>query len=99
MNHCINCQSKIDPDRLEFLIEYKRPLTCKSCSMEQPAPGYKDKPKVIKSKTDAQLKKINEKYEEIKQARISFVKNDLKSYKKFWKKVNKKRGQYKRSKK
>lgn len=98
MNECIHCLSTIDPERLEFLIDFKKPLTCKSCSMEQPVAGYRDKPKVIKSKTDAQLRKINQKYEEIKQARRDFAQQELKEYNSFWKKVKKQRRKYKKSK-
>lgn len=98
MNECVHCLSSIDPERLEFLIEFNKPLTCKNCSMEQPAAGYRDKPKVIKSKTDAQLKKMHKKYEEIKQASRDFAKNDLKEYKSFWKRVKQQRRKYKKSK-
>jgi hypothetical protein len=57
--------------------------------MEQPTIGYKDKPKIIKSKTNAQLKKINENYEQARESRKSFAKTELKEYKKFWKKRQK----------
>jgi ribosome-binding protein aMBF1 (putative translation factor) len=40
--HCKYCQSVIDPERLEFLIEYKRMMVCKNCSVEQKAVGYMD---------------------------------------------------------
>jgi hypothetical protein len=91
MNSCIHCSYEIDKERLEFLLEFNKPLTCKNCSMEQPYIGYKEKPKVVKSKTDAQLRKINEKYEQIKQDSKTSVTNDLKEYKKFWKKIQQKR--------
>ena len=67
MNSCIHCGSDIDADRLEFLIDFNKPLTCKNCSMEQPAAGYKDKVKVVKSKTDAQIRKSAERLEQIKE--------------------------------
>lgn len=98
MNECIHCLSQIDPERLEFLIDFNKPLTCKNCSMEQPSAGYKDKPKIVKSKTDAQLKKIQQKYEDIKQTSKDFVTNDLAEYKSFWKKVHRQRRKYKKSK-
>lgn len=91
MNICIHCKLEIDLDRLEFLQEFNKPLTCKKCSMEQPVAGYKDKPRIVKSKTDAQLKKVKDKYEEVKQANIDFAKRELKAYTNFWKEVSKKR--------
>jgi hypothetical protein len=39
---CRYCQSIIDSERLEFLIEYNRPIVCKDCSTEQRAVGYMD---------------------------------------------------------
>ena len=39
---CVYCQSMIDNDRLEFLIDSNRPLVCKECSTEQRAVGYMD---------------------------------------------------------
>lgn len=84
-NNCIHCLLEIDSDRLEFLQQYNKPLTCKNCSMEQPVIGYKDKPKILKRKTDAQLKKIKEKYEQVKQANEDFAKKELKAYRDFWK--------------
>jgi hypothetical protein len=93
MNSCKYCLDIIDSDRLEFLQEFNKPLTCKSCSMEQPTIGYKDKPKSVKSKTDAQLRKISEKYEQIKQENDDLVKKDLKTYKNFCKNNIKKKYQ------
>jgi GTP-binding protein EngB required for normal cell division len=69
MSSCIHCGSDIDADRLEFLVDFNKPLTCKDCSMEQPAAGYKDKVKVVKTKTDAQIKKEWNKNELAKEAR------------------------------
>ena len=91
MTNCIHCLLEIDLDRLEFLQEFNKPLTCKNCSMEQPTIGYKDKVKTVKTKTDAQLRKISEKYEQVKQANKDFAKTELKAYKKFWKKHQKNR--------
>ena len=59
--------------------------------MEQPATGYKDKSKSIKSKTDAELKRISEKYEQMKQETDTLVRKDLKAYKNFSKKKYQKR--------
>lgn len=39
---CNYCKSVIDEDRLEFLIEYNRPIVCKDCSVEQRAVGFMD---------------------------------------------------------
>jgi len=39
---CNYCKSVIDEDRLEFLIEYSRPIVCKDCSVEQRAVGFMD---------------------------------------------------------
>jgi hypothetical protein len=39
---CSYCQSMIDPDRVEFLTQYNRPIVCKDCSVEQRAVGYMD---------------------------------------------------------
>ena len=39
---CVYCQSMIDNDRLDFLIEYNRSVVCKDCSTEQKAVGYMD---------------------------------------------------------
>ena len=96
MNNCIHCLGTIDSDRLEFLQEFNRPFTCKSCSMEQPTIGYKDKPKYIKSKTDAQLRRIGEKYEQKKQETDNLVQKDLKAYRNFSKNKTKKKYQKKK---
>lgn len=40
--HCKYCQETIDPERLEFLIEYNRMIVCKKCSVEERAVGYMD---------------------------------------------------------
>jgi hypothetical protein len=69
MNSCIHCGSNIDADRLEFLVDFNKPLTCKDCSMEQPAAGYKDKVKLVKTKSDAQIKREWHQNELIKEAR------------------------------
>tara|TARA_Y100000385_G_scaffold210507_1_gene218438 strand:+ start:1538 stop:2002 length:465 start_codon:yes stop_codon:yes gene_type:complete len=45
VSSCIHCGSDIDADRLEFLVDFNKPLTCKSCSMEPAAKGYVKKPK------------------------------------------------------
>lgn len=37
---CVYCQSMIDSDRLEFLMESNRTLVCKDCSTEQRAVGF-----------------------------------------------------------
>ena len=50
MSSCIHCGSDIDADRLEFLVDFNKPLTCKSCSMEPAAKGYVKKPKLKKKK-------------------------------------------------
>jgi hypothetical protein len=39
---CQYCQDMIPEGRLEFLIEYNRPMVCKDCSTEQRAVGYMD---------------------------------------------------------
>jgi hypothetical protein len=39
---CNYCKSVIDEDRLEFLVEYNRPIVCKDCSVEQRAVGWMD---------------------------------------------------------
>ena len=39
---CNYCKSMIDEDRIEFLVEYNRPMVCKDCSVEQRAVGYMD---------------------------------------------------------
>ena len=39
---CQYCQSMIDQDRLEFLMDSNRPLVCKECSTEQRAVGFMD---------------------------------------------------------
>lgn len=39
---CVYCQSMIDNDRLEFLMESNRTLVCKDCSTEQRAVGWMD---------------------------------------------------------
>ena len=39
---CNYCKNNIDEDRLEFLIEYNRPIVCKDCSVEQRAIGFMD---------------------------------------------------------
>ena len=39
---CNYCKTNIDKDRLDFLIEYNRPIVCKSCSVEKRAVGYMD---------------------------------------------------------
>jgi hypothetical protein len=93
MSNCIHCLGTIDYDRLEFLQQFNKPQTCKSCSMEQPTVGYKDKPKSIKSKTDGQLKKISEKYEQMKQETDNLVQKDLKAYKNFSKNKTKRKHQ------
>ena len=69
MSSCIHCGSNIDADRLEFLVDFNKPLTCKDCSMEQPAAGYKDKVKIVKTKTDTQIKREWQKNELVKEAR------------------------------
>ena len=91
MNSCIHCGSDIDADRLEFLIDFNKPLTCKNCSMEQPAAGYKDKVKVVKSKTDAQIRKSAERLEQIKEKNKLWAERELKAYKSFWDNVKTKR--------
>lgn len=40
--HCKYCGNWIDADRYEFLIDTKRPLVCKGCSVEQKAVGFMD---------------------------------------------------------
>jgi len=50
VSNCIHCGSDIDADRLEFLVDFNKPLTCKSCSMEPAAKGYVKKPKLKKKK-------------------------------------------------
>ncbi len=37
---CQYCNSMMDNDRVEFLIEYNRPIVCKDCSTEQRAVGF-----------------------------------------------------------
>lgn len=39
---CNYCKSSIDEDRLEFLVQYNRPIVCKDCSVEQRAVGFMD---------------------------------------------------------
>jgi hypothetical protein len=39
---CNYCKNDIDKDRLDFLIEYNRPIVCKDCSVEKRAIGYMD---------------------------------------------------------
>ena len=39
---CNYCKNSIDEDRLEFLVEYNRPMVCKDCSVEQRAIGFMD---------------------------------------------------------
>jgi hypothetical protein len=39
---CNYCKSSIDEDRLEFLLDYNRPMVCKDCSVEQRAVGFMD---------------------------------------------------------
>lgn len=39
---CRYCQDMIPEGRVEFLIEYNRPMVCKDCSTEQRAIGYMD---------------------------------------------------------
>ena len=87
----IHCSSEVDEDRLEFLIEYNKPITCMKCSMEQPSTGYKDKIKTVKSRSDKQLKNSYEKHIAIKEASKEFAKKELKEYTKFWNNVKKKR--------
>ena len=40
--NCISCYRDIDSDRYEFLLEFSRPMICKSCSTEQRAVGFMD---------------------------------------------------------
>lgn len=39
---CISCFGDIDSERYEFLLEFNRPMICKSCSTEQRAVGFMD---------------------------------------------------------
>jgi hypothetical protein len=39
---CNYCKSIIPEGRVEFLIEYNRPMVCKECSTEQRAVGFMD---------------------------------------------------------
>lgn len=39
---CNYCKSMIPEGRLEFLIEYNRPMVCIECSTEQKAVGFMD---------------------------------------------------------
>jgi|TARA_B100001094_G_C18124327_1_gene768613 hypothetical protein len=55
VSSCIHCGSDIDADRLEFLVDFNKPLTCKSCSMEPAAKGYVKKPKLKKKKKIIEL--------------------------------------------
>lgn len=40
--NCIYCQSDIDFDRYEFLMETRRKMICKDCSVENRAVGFMD---------------------------------------------------------
>ena len=40
--HCIYCNSSIDFDRYEFLVETGRNIICKDCSVENRAVGFMD---------------------------------------------------------
>lgn len=40
--NCVSCFGTIDTDRYEFLVEFRRPMICKSCSTEQRAVGFMD---------------------------------------------------------
>ena len=53
--NCIHCNEIIDEDRLEFLVDYNKPLTCKSCSMEPAAKGYVKQPKPKKKNKIVQM--------------------------------------------
>ena len=39
---CNYCKSMIPEGRVEFLIEYNRPMVCIDCSTEERAVGYMD---------------------------------------------------------
>ena len=82
--NCIHCNEIIDEDRLWFLNLKNRPLTCQNCSMEKPAVGYKDKPKIVKSRTNAQIRKSAEKYELMQEESRAVSRR-------IWKNINKKR--------
>jgi len=38
--NCIYCKTDVGVDRYEFLVETKRKIICKECSMEQRAVGF-----------------------------------------------------------
>jgi hypothetical protein len=40
--NCVSCFGSVDTERSEFLIEYHRPMICRSCSTEQRMVGYMD---------------------------------------------------------
>lgn len=40
--NCVSCFGDIDNERYEFLVEFRRPMICKSCSTEQRAVGFMD---------------------------------------------------------
>ena len=40
--NCISCFGNIDTERYEFLVEFNRPMICKSCSTEKRAVGFMD---------------------------------------------------------
>jgi hypothetical protein len=40
--NCIYCETDIDYDRYEFLVETGRKIICKSCSVENRAVGFMD---------------------------------------------------------
>jgi len=40
--NCVSCFGSVDRDRAEFLIEYNRPMICRSCSTEKRMVGYMD---------------------------------------------------------
>jgi hypothetical protein len=40
--NCTYCQSEIDFERYEFLVETNRQMVCKSCSVENRAIGFMD---------------------------------------------------------
>jgi hypothetical protein len=42
MQNCKKCKKKIPDERLEFLLEYRKDLTCVNCSNEGTFSGFMD---------------------------------------------------------
>ena len=77
---CIYCGEVIDEDRLWFLNLQKRTLTCQNCTMEKCV--HKEKVKIVKSKTDREMKNDAE-----KRADLAAARKELKKYNKYNKRV------------